>query len=61
MGNVSYKIGGTGFFDVDRNADAKLRNIYVSIKEAYMGGGNGSCKSDRIATVEVLKKRRRES
>ena len=42
---------------MDRSEEAKLLNMYVSIKEGDMGGGDSPVKSDRIATNEALKKK----
>ena len=40
--------------DVDRSVEAK----FVNIREGNMGEGDGPGKSDRVATVEVLKERK---
>ena len=44
-----------GGFDVDRGVEARLVNKDVSIQEGDIGRGDGPGKSDRVATIEVLK------
>ena len=56
MVDGSWKIGsnaGDQGLDVDRIVEAQS----VNIKEGEMGGGDGPGKSDRVATVEVLKEK----
>jgi len=44
-----------GGFDVDGCAEVRLVNKDVNIQEGDMGKGDGQGKSDRVATIEVLK------
>ena len=46
-----------GVLDVNRSAEALLVNMYFNIKVGDMRGGDGSGKSDRIMTIEVLKEK----
>ena len=56
MGDGSWKSGGiTGGLDVDISVETKP----VNIKEGDIGGGDGPGELDRVATVEVLKEKKR--
>jgi hypothetical protein len=44
-------------FDVDGGAEARLFNKDVNIQEGDMGRGDGPSKSDRVATIEVLREK----
>ena len=48
-------------FDVHRGAELGLVKKYVNIKGGDMGRGDGTGKSDRVATIEALKEKEKES